>query len=676
MKKNFAVHGIAVANPVDIEEEYLYYTVDYAIKNRYNHIQFIGPIHNNIKGNIDGMTEYVKYAEFNNTKDMEYVKYCQRVVNEACKRASAHGIKTYVWHHELELPEGFAEAHPEALNEYKDFEVTAPVIKDFLEHKLKDFFDQYPLIDGFVLTLHETRVPLLKLANQKLDKIGRVKYVTKILYDTCKSLGKELIVRPFASLPDDYGMMMQAYEEISEDMVVFDKWTQFDWSLTLPHNAFFHKIKKNPMLVETDIFGEYFGKGRLPLMLYDHIKQKCEYCESFKSFIGYCSRIDRGGKHPFGQVNEVNLVIMNAFLKKLDVEKEIDKFFASKYGIHGPAVRKIMEKTEEVLTKIIYLKGYYYSELSYFPLIHHSKNHFYFEMMKKDFKIASNEWFIPIGWDRGSLESVYEEKDSALELATQMFEDLKALEGKLDKADYKILFTQFANLYYCAKIWRELIDIFRNYIAYFDENDKSYKAKLQETIKRINAYYEEGQALLGDDFYCGNRGVYHANEKINYVKTLTDDVMDSFEAECKIYEKLSSDQSIVDFVICGGGTESHGLQKEVNFSDTFVKNGEIYRIPGTGRGKTWSTVNAHGWFSYSVKVKPNAENDIEIVADNENGNISFKLSMGDVVHNIKETSKGKVVLNFKYQAQDESELRVRIDRNSVDTPRIYTICVR
>ena len=50
--------------------------------------------------------------------------------------------------------------------------------------------------------------------------------------------------------------------------------------------------------------------------------------------------------------------------------------------------------------------------------------------------------------------------------------------------------------------------------------------------------------------------------------------------------------------------------------------------------------------------------------------------MGDVVHNIKETSKGKVVLNFKYQAQDESELRVRIDRNSADTPRIYTICVR
>ena len=296
-------------------------------------------------------------------------------------------------------------------------------------------------------------------------------------------------------------------------------------------------------------------------------------------------------------------------------------------------------------------------------------------MMKKDFKIASDEWFIPINWDRGTLESVYEEKNSAVEIATQMFEDLKALEGKLDKADYKTLFAQFANLYYCAKIWRELIDIFRNYIAYFDESDKSYKAKLKETIKRINAYYDEGLALLGDSFYCGLRDGVKKIE-VNYIKKFTDDVLVNFEVESKLYDKLKKDESLIDFVICGGGAESHELQKEVNFSDTYVKDGEIYRIPGTGRGKTWSTVNSHGWFSYNVKVKPNAENDIEIVADNADGEISFKLSMGDVVHNIKETSNGKIILNFKYQAKDESELRVRIDRNSGYTPRIYTICVR
>lgn len=676
MKKSNAIYGIAVANPVDIEEEYLFQTVDYAIKNKYNHIQFIGPIHDNVKGNIDGMTEYVKYAEFNNTKDMEYVKFCQRVINEACEKCKKAGIKTYVWHHELEMPEGFTNAYPECLNKFGDVEATAPVIKDFLEHKLGDFFNQYPLIDGFVLTLHETRVPLLKLQNQKLDKIGRVKYVTQILYDTCKKFGKELIVRPFASLPEDYDMMMQAYEEISEDMVVFDKWTQFDWSLTLPHNVFFHKIDKNPMLVETDIFGEYFGKGRLPLMLLDHIREKYEYCESFKTTIGYCSRIDRGGKHPFGQVNEVNLVIMNAFLKKLDVDKEIDKFFVSKYGIYGKDVRAIMEKTEETLTKIIYLNGYYYSELSYFPQINHSKNHFYFEMMRKDYSIESDEWFIPPEWKRGSLESVYAEKDSAVELATKAFEDLKKLEGKLDKADYAILFKQFANLYYCAKIWRELLDLFKYYVSYFDEKDKTYKKKYNETVKKINAFFDEGQKLLGDDFYCGNQDVYHLSTKANYVKQLTDDMTASFDVEIKAFEKLEKDDSLIDYVICGGGTEGHGLQKEVNFSDTAIVNKELCRIPGTARGKTWSTVNTHGWFSYRLKVKPNKENDIEIIADTDGDEIAFKLTMGDTVNTVNESANGKVKFNFKYVAGDEKEVRVRIDRIKADTPRIYTISVR
>lgn len=75
-------------------------------------------------------------------------------------------------------------------------EVSHPIVKDFLENRIKDFFDAYPKMDGVVLTLHETKIPLLNLKNQKLDKIERVKFVTKTLYDACAKYGKELIVRP------------------------------------------------------------------------------------------------------------------------------------------------------------------------------------------------------------------------------------------------------------------------------------------------------------------------------------------------------------------------------------------------------------------------------------------------------------------------------------------------
>ena len=430
------IKGIAVSNPVDIDKDYLLFTVDYAAKMGFNHMQFVGPIHNAVKGNIDGMTLYRKYSMFNDEKDLDYVKHAMDSVNEACEKTVANGIKSYVWHHELELPSAFKEVYPEVLNGCGDIEVTHPLVKDFLEHKIIDFFYAYPKVDGIILTLHETKIPLLKLKDQKLGKIERVKYVTQILFDACRVLGKELVVRPFASLEEDYVMMAKAYEEISTDLLVMDKWTQFDWSLTMPHNAFYHKIKNNPLFVEGDIFGEFFGKGRLPLMLKEHIAGKFDYCESFAPR-GYVARIDRAGLDPFGDVNEVNIHIMYAHLNQKDVDKEIDTFFREKYPDAWVEVRALMEQTEGVLKKIFYAKGYYFTELSLFPTLNHCKNHYYFEMMHENCDIASNEWYIPRDWERGELKTLLEEKASAAIEAGILLERLESIKDTFDQEDYK-----------------------------------------------------------------------------------------------------------------------------------------------------------------------------------------------------------------------------------------------
>ena len=56
------MNGINIFNPVEIAKEYYLKVIDYAIKNRIDFFQINGPIHNPIKGNIDGMTFYRKYA--------------------------------------------------------------------------------------------------------------------------------------------------------------------------------------------------------------------------------------------------------------------------------------------------------------------------------------------------------------------------------------------------------------------------------------------------------------------------------------------------------------------------------------------------------------------------------------------------------------------------------------
>ena len=667
------IKGISTLNPVDVEKEYLDYTVDYAIEHGFDHYQLIGPIHDGVRGNIDGMTFFKKYGKFNSEKDEEYVRYCMEVVNPALEKLSNAGVKSYMWHHELELAAGFNETFPEALNDYGDIEVTHPLVKDYLENKIRDFFEAYPKMDGIILTLHETKVPLLRLKKQKLDKIGRVKYVTEILYLTCKELGKELIVRPFASVAEDYEMMTKAYEEISSDLTIMDKWTQFDWSLCLPHNKFFEKIKKNPLFVEADIFGEFFGKGRLPLMLKRHITEKFEYCEGY-SPVGYVARIDRSGRDPFGEVNEVNLVIMHAMLSGEDVDRRVDEFFIEKYGDAGKDIRALMDPTEDILRKIIYLKGYYYSQLSLFPKLNHCKNHFYFEMMKENYSIVSGEWFIPPSWDRGDLDSVMEEKRSAVIESEELLARLIAMKDRIQRPDYENLYKKFKNLYLAATIWNTMTNVFYSYTKYFESGEEKHREALYRNLDLLTRLNADGIGELGDNFYCISGDSLSGAGRSEQITEFVRDTKESFEIERATHAALS-DKGLYDFVIAGGGSESHGLKKEVNFSDTLVIDGELCRIPGSSRGAKWATIKAHGWFSYEIKVRPNTLNRIGLRLGSLGDNLDIKITIGEKATELHQKYDGIVDIEMEYAAADEKSVRIKFDKISGNPPAIFLIKV-
>ncbi len=672
------IKGMSTANPVDIEEEYIEKTVDYAIARGYEHYQFIGPIHNPVRGNIDGMTLSKKYACFNDEKDEEYVLYNLRVVNNALDRLHAAGIKSYMWHHELDLPSNFSKTYPEVLNENGDVEVSHPLVKDYLEHKINDFFDAYPKMDGIILTLHETKVPLLKLQNQKLDKIGRVKLVTQTLFETCKARGKELIVRPFASIPEDYDMMLKAYESISKDLIVMDKWTQFDWSLTLPHNVFFKQIKNNPLLVETDIFGEYFGKGRLPIMLKKHIEEKYAYCQSFAP-TGYVNRIDRDGKHPFGTVNEVNLEIMQALMENRNVDEAIDGFFAREYPEVAEGLKAVMLSTEDLNRKLLNNKNYYFMEGSFFPELNHSKNHFYFEMMKEKCEIASNEWFIPKNWERGAIEEIFEEKEEVVKTAKVLLEKIQSFAGKVEEKRYQSLLMHFQNLYYAAKAWRTLLDVFYAYVRFFESGDERFEKNFYDSVDALLACDQEGRAVVGEniDYYLNNY-MFESGKIVHIVERFAKEITDSFAAEKAGYFALK-EKGYTDYILCGGAMEGHKLQKEVNFSDTLLVEGNLCRIPGNRRGVQWSQINGHGWFSYELKIKPNATNTVSLEMGSLTERLDVKITVGEKVFTVQEESPktGKKTFAFDYtDEKGERVVRIRIDRISPYTPLVYTIVVK
>ena len=106
-----------------------------------------------------------------------------------------------------------------------------------------------------------------------------------------------------------------------------------------------------------------------------------------------------------------------------------------------------------------------------------------------------------------------------------------------------------------------------------------------------------------------------------------------------------------------------------------ILDGKLGRIPGSNRGRGWSSVNAHGWFSYEIAVKPNQTNEIEVCVGSESPRLDIKITLGDKETIIKKDLDGAEVVKLSYDAKNESAVRIRFDRLTGYTPCIFSIKV-
>ena len=298
-------------------------------------------------------------------------------------------------------------------------------------------------------------------------------------------------------------------------------------------------------------------------------------------------------------------------------------------------------------------------------------------MMKEEHHLVSGEWFIPLGWKRGDLSDLLAEKSLAVADTDALLMQCRSLENQLPAGDYDALLKKFLNLAYVAKLWQALLDVFVYYTKYFELQDEGQANLLEGALTRLLRLEEEARKALGESFYVWqlshNPNASYTTAK-EPVQSFVRDVRESFRLEKALHAKLIA-ENLTDFVICGGGFEGHKLLKEVNFSDTYLKPDGICRIPSTYRGKSFSTVNAHGWFSYELMVRPGVPNTLVVAANGSDGHIDFDLTIGDVKHEVRAASPEKAEFTFSFNPGSAETIRVRVDRVTGYTPFIYEIRV-
>lgn len=231
---------------------------------------------------------------------------------------------------------------------------------------------------------------------------------------------------------------------------------------------------------------------------------------------------------------------MEACLDGKDVDEAIDAFFSERYGETGPAVRELMENTEDIQRRIFYLNDYYLTKGSRFPRLNHSKNHFYFEMMKEEHFLESGEWFIPKNWERGSIEAIREENSSAVSDSKSALKLLGRLKGKISALDYDVLENKFCNLYHISLVWQNLTEVFFNYAKHFELRDEKYEKELEKALASLQNNHYDAYAVFGDDFYINALKIDQlgaSNDKLP-ISSFIEDVSHCFALEKSAIERL------------------------------------------------------------------------------------------------------------------------------------------
>lgn len=343
-----------------------------------------------------------------------------------------------------------------------------------------------------------------------------------------------------------------------------------------------------------------------------------------------------------------------------------------------------MEDTEDIQVMAFHVGGFDFTELSSFPRLNSVKNCYNIQMMRDDYVIESNEWFIPKNFKRPPLDEIVATKKRAIALAEEKLEALEALRDKLTEEQYDGLYMRFKNLLYVSKLWERLIASIIGYSKYFEYGEEKYKTMFLEALEDLTAINEDGKATLGVTRYyptaLGTRRTSNPKDidvaKIDKVAQYVKDAKASFEYEAALEADLKS-EGLVDFIIPGSGNEGHKLFKEVNFSDTFILDDGVCRIAGTYRGKAFSTVNAHGWFRYEIAVKPNSENEILITAKGSEPSIDFSADIAGEKTVIREAADGKREISIKFtEKEGRDRVQLRLDRISASTPFFYLIKVK
>lgn len=458
-------------------------------------------------GIVDAIITYRDFERLNSNLSELQRQENYAYLRELAQKVKNQGLELNCWYHVFRhSPDELVEVYPEAQDVDSNF------VWDFVTACINEFFDLLPEVDRLTLTsLHET--PSIMKYGGSMSREDRLLKLYLTIYNACKSHGKGLVIRDFIVKDEDFSAFLSIMDRLPGDIVIMTKEVLADWThLRLPLNPYLMKYMGRNLVVEMDVYGEYWGRLDVPCCIPEYIHRVIRGILPFKP-LGITARVihdDATSQHfrtIFDSPNDINLYVLSRFLRdpgyrvapgrpwhgdyaQMDTSIWIE-WARAKYGEEAAAqVVRALRRTEEIIRLTLDAAGVYDQVHSRLP------------------KVLSQEHFgdqsgLEKRLDKAGIEMLRNEKDEALHLAERSFADIEGAAGALKPDDYRQLKALFEGVIFVVRAFRARLEMtyFRKEYRVFrsEEQGKALVSVCSDAEQLANAI----RARFGDKFYGG-----------------------------------------------------------------------------------------------------------------------------------------------------------------------------
>jgi hypothetical protein len=454
--KPFVFRALSPHHPTPMDLDYLLRVVEAARTYGYNAIQICGDTHDG--GNLDGITEFKRFPRANQVQDREGVRRRREILQKTCKAAHAFGMKVFFWHHELWFPSRLEEVYPNWFVEAprnaftRDLYVTrvprvtpdAP-IWEYMDAKFDEAFDQCPELDGTVMTIQESQVPVYCLFDDFEQQVEALVDQYRRLEVAHARVGREWLIRSFAWREHEYRVVTEAIQRWQPKVPVESKGVPMDWHLWYPYDPLLGKFKGMVNHVEIAPSCEFYGALRHPVGHPHYYTENLRFAAEC-GHTGASLRLDRVGLSVLGGPDEGVLAAVGRWMQDpggTDTDAVYCEWIAGRYGLSaddaGLFFRGIMENCWEATCHTYYHDKIYIGDAT---SLGYDRNFFVAE------RHCAVEYDDP---------APLAEKEQAVAAAQRALAVLASLRGQLKPADHADLDYRLNSLELVARFFRALV---------------------------------------------------------------------------------------------------------------------------------------------------------------------------------------------------------------------------